>query len=118
MSWGIVFYVLLIVVGIITLVSDYSMKASGKIKIGWFIGQDVTVRDTSTIKDFIDHVFYRIQLFGGIMICVGCLLVVLELVGSGNAIVNLVKLVMLIGLIIYFFIFQRWLQKACKEILR
>ncbi len=114
MSWGVIFFSLIGIVGIAFLITGQSMKTSGKIKVGWFIGQDIKMEKCRDIPGFINATYTKIMSAGVIAVVGAAVLILLEVF----KISPLIQLIILILLLVLYFVFSRDIQKATKEYLQ
>ncbi len=113
MSWGIIFFVWIAIVAVAILWTGQSMKISGKIKIGWFVGQDIKMEKCRDVKGFINATYPKIMSFGMVALVGACVLIVLE----AYKVSAIGELIIMVLLIVLYFVFNRDLKKATKKYL-
>lgn len=118
MTWGIIFFLLMGIAGVAILITGQRMKTSGKITVGWFIGQDVKMERCRDVPGFIDATYPKIMRFGTIAVVLSVLLLLLELFPISNLFNSVAELVLLIAVIVCYAIFTRDLRKATDQFLR
>lgn len=114
MNWGIIFFAWIAIVGIAFLITGQSMKASGKITVGWFIGQDIKMERCRDVNGFIEFTYPKIMAFG-VIATVGAIILVLFEVLHVSPIAEFVILVILIVL---YFKFNHDIKKATEDYLK
>ncbi len=113
MSWGIVFFVCIGIAGIIILWTGQSMKMSGKIRAGWFIGQDIKMEKCRDIPGFIGETYPKIMSFGGFAVAASVILTLLEALRFPLA--PLIQLVIMILIMILYLKFAHDMKKATER---
>lgn len=118
MTVGMLFFLLMGIAGVVILITGQKMKISGKITVGWFIGQDVKMERCRDVPGFINSTYPKIMRFGIIAVVLSVLLLLLELFPFSKLFNSVVELVLLIAMIICYVLFTRNLRKATDEFLR
>lgn len=114
MNWGIIFFAWIAIVGVAFLITGQSMKARGKITVGWFIGQDIKMERCRNVKGFIEYTYPKIMAFGAIATAGAMVLIVFEVLH----VAPVAEFVILLVLIVLYFKFNHDIKKATEEYLK
>lgn len=114
MNWGIIFFAWIAIAGAAFLITGQRMKATGKITVGWFIGQDIKMERCRDVKGFIAFTYPKIMAFGTVALVAAIALIILEIF----QITPLVEFVLLILLILAYLKFTHDMKRATADYLK
>lgn len=110
----IIFFVILLVVGLVCLYNGYDMKKNGNLKIGWFVGQDIKKERCKDVPGFIQTTYKPIMIFGtGVVVSALAMLLIEGIEGP-----KYIQMLFMLIITILFFWFNRKITKATDKFLK
>lgn len=114
-----IFYVILAIVGMICLYNGYDMKANGNLRIGWFVGQEITKERCKDIPGFIESTYKPIMIFGSSVVIISvAVLIICGIMGTTSITVRLIELAAMFILCVIFFWFNRKIKTATNKFIK